>query len=146
MTANLHSTVLNHDEYTLDESSNISVSSTSFSDVDGTHLVLQLSIGSKAASGQALIGWHGNVAVPSGQKGYFNLLVNGTLNAANDGILFAPEGTLPVSFTRLVTGLTVGTLNTVKLQAKVTAGTMTVYSGAGTSTLDTHGQLWGLIL
>lgn len=146
MPANLHSTVLNYDEYTLDEASNINVSSSSFSNVDGTHLVLQLTIGSKAMTGQALIGWHGNVAVPSGQKGYFNLLVNGTLNAANDGILFSPEGTLPVSFTRLVTGLTVGTLNTIRLQAKVTGGTMTVYSGAGTGNLDTHGQLWGVVL
>lgn len=146
MTANLHGSILNFDEYTLDEVSNISVSSTSFSDVDGTHLALQLTVDGKASTGQALIGWHGNVAVPTGQKGAFNLLVNGTLNCANDGIMISPEGTLGVSFTRLVTGLVVGTLNTIKLQAKVTAGTMTVYAGAGTSTLDTHGQFWGLIL
>lgn len=146
MTANLHGSVLNVDDYTLDEASNISVSSTSFTDVSGTHLALQLTIDSRAVTGQALIGFHGNVAVPANEKGYFNLLVNGTLNAANDGIMFTPAGTLGVSFTRLVTNLVVGTLNTVKLQAKVTAGTMTVYSGAGTSTLDTHGQFWGLIL
>jgi hypothetical protein len=145
MTAVLHGSILNIDQHTLDESSNISVSATSFAAVDGT-LALQLSIDGKASTGQALIGWHGNVAVPSGQKGYFNLSVNGTLHAANDGILFSPEGTLGVSFTRLVTGLVVGTLNTVTLQAKVTAGTMTVYSGAGTSGLDTHGQFWGVIL
>jgi hypothetical protein len=146
MTANLHGTVLNFDESTLDEASNYSVSATSFTDVDGTHLALQLTVDPRASTGQALIGWHGNVAVPVGQKGYFNLLVNGTLNAANDGIIFSPEGTLGASFTRLVTDLVVGTLNTVKLQAKVSAGTMTIYSGAGTSTLDTHGQFWGVIL
>lgn len=146
MHANLHGSLLNYDEYTLDEVSNISMSSTSFTNVDGTHLALQLTIDSKAGTGQALIGFHGNAAVPSGQKAYWNLSVNGTLNAANDGIMFTPEGTLGVSFTRLVTGLVVGTLNTVTLQARVTAGTMTVYAGAGTSNLDTHGQFWGLIL
>lgn len=146
MTANLHGSVLNYTQYTTDEASNYSISSTSFSDVDGTHLKLSLSIDAKATTGQALVSWACNTAVPSGQKGYFNLLVNGTLQAANDGILFAGEGTLPVSFTRLVTGLTVGTLNTIKLQAKVTAGTMTIYSGAGTSNLDVHPQFSGIIL
>lgn len=146
MTANLHGTVLNFDSYTLDEASNYSVSSTSFTDIDGTHLALQITIDAKASTGQALIGWACNTAVPTGQKGYFNLLVNGTLNAANDGILFTGEGTLSSSFTRLVTNLTVGTLNTVSLQAKVTAGTMTIYAGAGTSTLDVHPQLWSLVL
>lgn len=145
MTAYLHGSILNNDQYTLDEASNIGVSATSFANVDGS-LALQLSIDGKANTGQALVGWHGNVAVPSGQKGYFNLSVNGTLHAANDGIVFSPEGTLGVSFTRLVTGLNVGTLNTISLQAKVTAGTMTVYAGAGTGGLDTHGQFWGLIL
>lgn len=146
MTANLHGSVLNYASYTADESSNYAVSATTFTDVDGTHLVLSLTIDAKASTGQALIGWSSNVAVPASQTGFFNLLVNGTLNAANDGIMFVPAGTLPVSFTRLVTGLTVGTLNTIKLQAKVTAGTMTVYNGAGTSNADVLPQLWGLIL
>lgn len=146
MTANLHGSILNYDESTLDAVSNYSVSSTSFTNIDGTTLALNITIDPQARTGQALIGWSGNTAVPSGQKGYFNLLVNGTLNAANDGILFVGEGTLPSAFTRLVTDLVVGTLNTVTLQAKVTAGTMTVYSGAGTSTLDVHSQFWGLIL
>jgi len=146
MTAYLHGTVLNYDEHTLDQVSNYSVSSTTFTNVDGTNLALQITIDGKANTGQALVGFHGNAAVPASQKGYFNLLVNGTVNAANDGILFTPEGTLGVSFTRLVTGLTVGTLNTITLQAKVTGGTMTIYSGAGTSTLDTHGQFWSLVL
>jgi hypothetical protein len=146
MTANLHSGTLATDEYTLDEASNYTISSTSFTDVDGTHLALQLTPGSKAASGQALVGVHVNVAMPTGTVGYFNLLVNGTLNAANDGIL-AVQGTLPASFTRLITNLNVGTLNSVRLQAKVTGGgTMTVYNGAGTSGLDLHGQFWGVVL
>jgi len=146
VTAYLHGTVLNTDSYTMDESSNYSVSATTFTNVDGVHLSLQLTIDERANTGQALVSFHANTAVPASQKGYFNLLVNGTVNAANDGILFVSEGTLPVSFTRLVTGLTVGTLNTINLQAKVSGGTMTIYSGAGTSTLDTHGQFWGLIL
>jgi hypothetical protein len=146
MTANLHSGTLTTDEYTLDEASNYSISSTTFVDVDGTHLALQLTPGSKATTGQALVGLHTNVALSaSNQKGHFNLLVNGTLVAANDGIL-AVEGTLPASFTRLVTGLNVGTLNTITLQAKVTGGTMTVYNGAGTGQLDVHGQFWGMVL
>lgn len=146
MTAVLHGTTLSTDSYTLDEASDYSVSGTSFANVDGTHLILDLTVDSKATTGRALVGWHGNVSVPSGQKGYFNLLVNGTLNAGNDGILFATEGTLPVSFTRLITNLSVGTLNTVSLQAKVTGGTMTIYAGAGTGTMDTHGQFWGEVL
>ncbi len=146
MTANLHGTVLNYQQYTTDESSNYSVSATSFTDVDSTHLVLSLTIDSKATTGQALICWSANVAVPASQTGFFNLLVNGTLNALNDGIIFAPAGTLPVSFMRLVTGLTVGALNTLKLQAKVTAGTMTVYNGAGTGNADVHPQFCGIVL
>jgi hypothetical protein len=146
MVATLHGTVLNYDQYTADESSNYSVFSSSFSNVDGTNLVLDIHIDAKAQTGQALIGFHGNVAVPSSQTGFFNLLVNGTLNAANDGIIFAPEGSQPIAFTRLVTGLVVGTLNRVYLQAKVTGGTMTVYAGAGTGNADVHPQLWSLVL
>lgn len=146
MTANLHGSVLNYVQYTADESSNYAVSATTFTDVDGAHLVLSLSIDAKATTGQALVSWHANVAVPSAQTGFFNLLVNGTLNATNDGILFASAGTLPVSFTRLITGLPVGTLSSIKLQAKVTAGTMTIYAGAGSSNADVHSQFWGLVL
>lgn len=150
MVATFHDTTLNTEQYTCDEGSNYSVFATSFTNVDGTNLVLDIQIGSKASVGQALIGWHGNVVVPGGQRGFFNLNVNGTLNAANDGILFADPGsatgTLQVSFTRLVTGLNIGTLNTVALSAKVTGGTMTVFAGAGTGNADVHGQLWGAIL
>jgi hypothetical protein len=150
MVATLHDSILNYDETTLDESSNYSVSTTSFSNVDGTRLMLNITPGNKAQTGQALIGWHGNVVIPGGQRGFFNLNVNGTLNAANDGIIFADPGasagTLPISFTRLVTGLNVGTLNTIALSAKVTGGTMTVFAGAGTSNADVHPQMWGLTL
>lgn len=146
MIAYLHGTILSTDEHTLDQGSDYSVSATSFTNVDGTNLVLQIAIDSKANTGRALVNWHGNIAVPATEKGYFNLLVNGTLNAANDGIIFAGEGTLPVSFSRLITGLPVGETTTIALQAKVTGGTMTVYSGAGTSTLDTHGQFSALVL
>lgn len=146
MVATLHGTVLNFDSYSPDESSNYTISATSFTSVDGTHLALDLNIDARAVTGQALVTFHGNTWVPVSQKGYFNLLVNGTLNAANDGMLMVPEGTLPVSFTRLVTGLVVGTLNRIVLQAKVTGGTMTVLAGAGTSTQDVHGQFAGIIL
>lgn len=146
MVATLHDSILNFDQYTADEASNYSVSSSSFSNVDGTHLVLDITPGNKAITGQALIGFHGNVWVPASQTGFFNLLVNGTLQAAGDGILFAPAGTLPVSFTRLVTGLNVGTLNRVYLQAKVTGGTMTVLAGAGTGNADVHPQFWQVTL
>ena len=150
MVATLHDSILNFQQYTLDESSNYTISSTSFTNVDGTHLALSITPGNKALTGQALIGWHGNVVVPGGQRGFFSLLVNGTLNPGNDGIIFADPGastgTLQVGFTRLVTGLNVGTLNTLSLQAKVTGGTMTVFAGAGTSNADVHGQLFGVIL
>ena len=146
MTAVLHGTVLNYDEHVTDGSSNYSISATTFANVDGTNLVLQLTIDAQARTGQALVSWHANTTVPAGQIGYWNLNVNGTLHAANDGILAIGEGTLPSSFTRLVTGLTVGTLNTIALSAKVTGGTMTVYNGAGTSTLDLHPQFAGIVL
>jgi hypothetical protein len=150
MVASLHDTTLNTDQYTCDESSNYSVFATSFTNVDGTNLVLDIQIGSKATVGQALVGWHCNVVVPGGQRGFFNVLANGTLAAGNDGIVFADPGattgTLQVSFTRLVTGLAIGTLNRVYLQAKVTGGTMTVLNGAGTSNADVHPQFFGQIL
>jgi len=149
MVATLHDSILNYSQYTCDESSNYSVFTTSFSNVDGTHLVLNITPGNKALTGQALVGWHCNVVVPGGQRGFFNLNVNGTLTA-NDGIIFADPGattgTLQVGFTRIVTGLVVGTLNTVYLSAKVTGGTMTVLAGAGTSNADVHPQLWALNL
>ena len=148
MVATLHDSILNFQQYTLDESSNYTISSSSFTNVDGTHLVLNITPGNKALTGQALIGWHCNAQVSSGGRGYFSLLVNGTLNPGNDGIIAVPDGTIyPVSFTRMVTGLNVGTLNTVSLQAKTSGGgTMTVYAGAGTGNADVHGQFWQVIL
>lgn len=146
----LHDSILNFDQYTCDESSNYGIHATSFTNVDGTNLVLDIYIGSKALTGQALVGWHGNVVVPGGQRGFFNVLANGTLAAANDGIIFADPGattgTLQVGFTRLLSGLAIGTLNRVYLQAKVTGGTMTVLAGAGTSNADMHGQFWQVTL
>lgn len=150
MVATLHDSILNFDQYTLDESSNYSVFTTTFANVDGTNLALQITPGNKALTGQALIGWHGNVVVPGGQRGFFNLNVNGTLNAAHDGMIFvdpgATTGTLAVSFTRLVTTLVVGSLNNVYLSAKVTGGTMTVLAGAGDSNADIHGQFFSVTL
>lgn len=148
--ATLHDSILNFDQYTLDEASNYSVFTTTFANIDGTNLALQITPGNKALTGQALIGWHGNIVVPGNQRGFFNLNVNGTLHAANDGIIFgdpgATTGTLQVGFTRLVTGLIVGSLNTVYLSAKVTGGTMTVLAGNGASNADVHGQLWSVNL
>lgn len=149
MTAFLHDSILTYDQYTLDEASNYSIYSTSFQNVDGTNLALDITIGSKASTGQALIGWHCNAVVPGGQRGFFNLNVNGTL-VANDGIIFgdpgATTGTLQLGFTRLVTGLVVGSLNRVYLSSKVTNGTMTVLAGAGDGNADVHPQLFGLVL
>jgi hypothetical protein len=148
MVATLHGSVLNYEQYTLNQGSDYTIFNTSFANIDTASLKLNIDIDAQAVTGQALVGWHCNAQVTSGGRGYFDLLVNGTVHAGNDGILAVPDGTIyPVSFTRLVTGLTTGTLNTVYLQAKASGGgTMTVYAGAGTGNADVHGQFWSCLL
>lgn len=135
----LHTT--NGDEYTLDESTDYTTTSTSFVDVDATNLAVTLT----TSGGDLLIGFSGGVYPPAGIV-YFTVDVDGSPIMGDDGIVgtYRSNNYLePVSFIVLKTGLSAES-HTVKLQWKVSASTAILYAGAGTSTKDIHPQFWAL--
>lgn len=131
--------------YELNESSNYSTTSTSFVDIDATAGKLSLTITTNG--GDVLVGFHGALAHSVPDNIYFDIDVDGTRHAGDDGILgLAPYATFAggrasVSFVRLITGLAAGS-HTFKLQWKTKTGTGTLLAGAGTSNGDTHPQFW----
>jgi hypothetical protein len=125
------------------ESSDYTTTSTSFVDVDATAGKLSLTITTNG--GDVLVHFHGSVENGGGSAIFFDVAVDGTRTAGDDGILRARASTttdtVPVSFTRLITGLSAGA-HTFKLQWKVGANTATLCAGAGTSGKDVHPQFW----
>jgi hypothetical protein len=114
------------DNYELNEGSNYTTTSASFTDVDATNLALTIT----TTGGDVLIHFHGVIGTSSGGNYVFlNVDIDGSPVAADDGIIqqvqpsVTPTGS-PISFTRLVTGLSAGA-HTFKLQWKRTAGTAT---------------------
>ncbi len=118
--------------YELDEASDYTTSSASFVDVDATKLALTITTN----GGDVLVHFHGTVLYDA----YFDVAVDGTRVGGNDGMLCFTGSAIPVSFTRLITGLSAGE-HTFKLQWKTT-GTCHLYAGAGTSGRDLHPQFW----
>jgi len=132
--------------YELNEGSDYTTTSTSFADVDATNLALAVT----TTGGDVMVHFHGTFQGNTlGMRIFLNLDVDGSPHAADDGIIFWRETTgaggttinAPISFTRLITGLSAAA-HTVKLQWKVSAGTATLYAGAGTSSADNHAQMW----
>jgi hypothetical protein len=72
-----------------------------------------------------------------------DLDVDGVRHAGDDGLTRIDTITAPVSFVRLIRGLTPGS-HTFRLQWRVSSGAnATLYAGAGTSPqLDLHPQFW----
>jgi len=134
--------VTNSDEYTLDESSDYTTTSTSFVDVDATNLALNLT----TTGGDILVGFAGMMRpIGSSPRVYFDIDIDGAA-AGDDGIwgIGTLNGTYtPLSFTRLFTGITSGA-HIIKLQWKVSGGSINLASGAGTIHMDVHPQLWAL--
>lgn len=125
------------DNYEADEVSDYTTTSTSFVDVDATNLSLTITTG----GGDVMVHAHLATNVSTGRL-QFNIDVDGSPHAANDGIVVHAAMQHVTSFSRLITGLSAGS-HTFKLQWKTsTGGTGTIYAGAGSSGTDVHPQFW----
>jgi hypothetical protein len=124
--------------YELDESSDYTTTSTSFTDVDATKLALTIT----TTGGDVFVHFHGVVTNSAVEQTYLNVDVDGSPVAGDGGITFQRgTDTESLSFTRLISGLEAGE-HTFKLRWKVSGGTATLYAGAGTSGFDVHPQFW----
>jgi hypothetical protein len=129
--------------YECNEVADYSTTSASFVDVDATNLALSMITN----GGDVMLHFHGVVAhslLNTNSVVQFNIDVDGSPHAANDGIMavYCINGAANVSFTRLITGLAAGS-HTFKLQWKnYISGTATLYAGAGTTKYDVHPQFW----
>lgn len=110
--------------------------STSFVDVDTTNINFTLA----TTGGAVEFGFHSSVSNNTqGSNVYFNLLVDGSPLAADNGIFQVGQDAsfdiYPVSFVRRIEGLGIGS-HTFKLQWKVTGNTGRIYANTF------HGQVW----
>ena len=138
----LYDRLATNDEYTANEASDYTTTSTSFVDIDATNLSLTIT----THGGDVLVGFTGFVQLSGAGTQYvhFNVDVDGSPQFADDGLGGAWDaGTRKlVSFVVLIEGLTAGS-HTFKLKWKSQiGGTITLYAGAGTSNLDVHPQFW----
>lgn len=129
------------DDYVVDEVANYTTASTSFVDVDGTNLSLSIT----TTGGDVMIGFAGAASNSGDNNGvYLDVEIDGNLFADDDGILAVTAGAnylSNMSFVVVATGLSPGS-HTFKLQWKTTAGTSTMWAGAGTANLDVHPRFW----
>lgn len=127
--------------YECDEASDYTVTNTSFEDVDSTNLALTIT----THGGDLLVGFCGSLSHSvNWSPVYFNVALDDTNEAGDDGITFAlvsSAGGQPVSFVYLITGVSAAE-HTIKLRWKVSTGTATLFAGAGTSGADVHPQFW----
>lgn len=126
----------------IDEASNYTTSSTSFTDVDGAGDALTLTV--VTGGGNLWVDFSGVASCTQTYLMYLNLSVDG-VDIVDDGILAVYSGApnpINMSFSRLITGLSAGS-HTIILRFKVSnaSATMTLYAGAGTANIDTHPQL-----
>jgi hypothetical protein len=125
-------------------SSDISTTSTSFVDVDGTNLALTITTTGNGAGGNGdiMIGFCGTLYSSISTRIYLRCLVDGVAIDADDGLLVSEtSGVRPVSFTRLHPNIAAGE-HTVKLSWKTNTGTAVLLSNVGTSTRDCRFQFW----
>lgn len=134
--------------YNADESSNYSTTSLTFTNVDGTDTEGKFRHTITTAGGDVFVHLHCNVITSAGaDRVFFDVTVDGTAIGGTDGIIGAAvPGTtapgIPVSFTRLIPGLSAGS-HVFRLQWKVDSGTtVTLYAGAGTVQGDMIPQFW----
>lgn len=127
----------------IDEASNYTTSSTSFTDIDATNLSATITTG----GGAVMVFFMGTVVNSGASRIYFNIDVDGSPVAADDGLIFGTATAFygPFTLAYLVTGLSAGS-HTFKMQWKAAANTNTLYAGAGTATADTHPTFWGVEL
>jgi hypothetical protein len=125
--------------YECNEGSDYALTSTSFANVDGTHLSLTIT----TTGGDVFVGFHGNVVNDgSDHLLMLDVTVDGTPHAGDDGLVdLSSTPGRPVCFMRLIAGLSAGS-HTFNLTYKVSAATVTLLAGAGTSAGDLHPQFW----
>jgi hypothetical protein len=133
------------ESYSLNESANLTTTSTTFVDVEGTAGKFNLTI--TTTGGDVMVGFAGSVK----NSGVAGILMDvdldsGTLLGGDDGILTATVGSANhsenLSFVWLEEGLSAAS-HTFKLQWRVTGGTATMYAGANSGAdQDLHPQFW----
>jgi hypothetical protein len=123
--------------YILNESADYTTTSTTFVNVDGTHLSLALT----TTGGDVLVCFVALVQSGASQAVYLDLLLDGVRVGGNDGIVGFYNGYMALPLVYLLTGVSAGA-HTIKLQWKVSGGTGTMYAGAGTASFDLHPQFW----
>lgn len=124
----------------VNEGANYSTSSTSYADIDATDLSATVT----TAGGNIDITFVGYIDQDTGAaRTYFDILVDGNRWYGDDGggVYVLLDG--PFCFRAFVTGLSAGS-HTFKMQWKVSAGTSTMYAGAGTANLDIHPLFLGI--
>jgi hypothetical protein len=128
-------------DYTLNESSNYTTTSTSFADIDAVKLALSIT----SNGGDVLVQFHGTFTINAASTFWLELMVDGVAHAGDDGIggfsVPATGAGVTASFTRLIKGLSAGS-HTFKLRWKTLSNTLTLYAGAGTASWDVHPQFW----
>jgi len=126
--------------YTVNEGADYTTASASFVDVDGTNLALVI----VTNGGNVRVGWSSLVSLSVAGTVYLDIDVDGAREGGDDGIVAGTvEGGTDtreaLALNWVIAGLSAAS-HTIKLQWKVSAGTGTIYAGAGTSNLDLHPQ------
>lgn len=121
---------------------NYTTTATSFADVSTSDLSLTVT----TTGGRVLVGFTANVyVVATAVRAYFNITVDGVAAVADDGLIVMQASANPslVSFVFMTDILSVAT-HMIRVQWKTNAGTLGMYSGAGTASFDVHPQFWAL--
>lgn len=120
----------------IDEAADYSSTSTTFVNIDGTDLSLTI----VTAGGILMAYFTGTVyQVATTVRGYFDITVDGTRQALDDGFVVAEVTANPrfICFAVPLIGVAAGS-HTFAVQWKVNAGTIGMYAGAGTASFDVH--------
>lgn len=128
----------------LDLGADITTASTSFTDIDATNLILTFTTG----GGDVIVFFVGNITNSNaGTRNYLDIFesVAAARYGTDDGLLLVHSAgstvANPFCLAVRIPSLT-AVAHSFKPQWKVSAGTATLYAGAGTSTFDLHPQLF----
>lgn len=128
----------------LNAGADVTTTSTSWENIGGVTPTFTQTITTAGASSKVLVGFHANIRNATGIV-YLDFTVDGVAHAGDDGIIGSTGNvTVPgviFPFVRQVTGLTAGA-HVFIMRWKVSAGTATLYAGAGTGSADLHPQFW----
>ncbi len=133
--------------YIVNEGSDYATTTTSFVVIDATNLSLAIT----TTGGDVVIAFTGTVRqATSGESVAFEIFKDTdgggfVAIAGNDGMMLvqatAAQANYPIVINWLLTGLAAGT-HTFRIYWKVSAGTATLWAGAGTGAKDLHPIFW----